>query len=162
MKLLSPLKWLTVVGFLSMFVPTHAADAANTLKSMESDVLLNTFIVFNFLRVVFYVPGFLKMAKATSNLDTHSLFMWCCWIFANGTTALVFLVQQGHFTSAVWLNLMNTLMCCVGFGLILYKRMRYSGQSESTTTDTIGEENIEVSSHKTATGLPLEYLRHAA
>ena len=161
MTLLPHIRWLTFVGCLSMLCQAHAADTSNALKSMESDVLLNTFIVFNFLRVVFYIPGFLKMAKATSNLDTHSLFMWCCWIFANGTTALVFLVQQGHFTSAVWLNLMNTLMCCVGFGLILYKRMRYSGQSESGVDDNINE-NAVVTFPQTATGLPLEYLRHAA
>lgn len=157
------LKWLTLLGCLTMYGQAHAVQAPGTLNSMESDALLHLFIIFNFLRVLFYVPGFLKMAKATSNLDTHSLFMWCCWIFANGTTAMVFLVQQGQFTSAVWLNIMNTLMCTIGFGLILYKRVRYSDQPEASSQEgTTQEESTLVPARRTATGIPLEYLRHAA
>ena len=101
---------------------------------------MNAFFFFNFLRVLFYVPAFKKMAESRSSLDSHSLFTWFCWIFANFTTGLVFYVDKGVMDSPVWLNLANAAMCCVGFGLIAWKRWRYSGVSESQATiDAVGD-----------------------
>lgn len=93
--------------------------------------LSDLFIVFNLGRVLFYLPSFKKMKSARNNLDSHSLVTWFCWIFANFTTGLVFYVQSSELDEKVGLNYANALMCCIGFGLILYKRIKFKGISES-------------------------------
>jgi len=93
--------------------------------------LTDLFIFFNLGRVLFYLPSFKKMNAARNNLDSHSLLTWSCWIFANFTTGLMFYVQSTELDYKVGLNYANALMCCIGFGLILSKRKKFAGISES-------------------------------
>ena len=93
-------------------------------------ITLSLFIFFNSARVLFYVPSFIKMAKAQNNLNTHSLITWFCWIFANFTTGMAFFIHSNTLDAQVVLNYANTFMCCIGLGLILYKRYRYKDISE--------------------------------
>lgn len=104
----------------------------NHLLSLLTIITLSDlFIIFNLARVLFYLPSFKKMKSAQNNLDSHSLITWFCWIFANFTTGLVFYVQSNEFDMKVGLNYANALMCCIGFGLIIYKRSKFKGISES-------------------------------
>lgn len=100
--------------------------------------LSDLFILFNLGRVLFYWPSFKKMNSAQNNLDSHSLITWFCWIFANFTTGLVFYVQSNELDVKVGLNYANALMCCIGFGLILYKRSKFKGISESDHQEQLG------------------------
>ena len=100
--------------------------------------LSDLFIVFNLGRVLFYLPSFMKMKSARNNLDSHSLITWFCWIFANITTGLVFYVQSGELDVKVGLIYANALMCSIGFGLILYKRRKFKGISESDRQEQLG------------------------
>jgi hypothetical protein len=93
--------------------------------------LADLFIFFNLGRVLFYFPSFRKMHAARNNLDSHSLLTWSCWIFANFTTGLMFYVQSNELDYKVGLNYANALMCSIGFGLILFKRKKFIGVSES-------------------------------
>lgn len=96
------------------------------------------FTVFNTLRVFFYVPQFIKLVKQKHNLDSHSLFMWFSWIFANATVAAYFAILSGWDEKAL-LNLANSIMCLIGFSIIFYKRTKYRGVHESGIADLINE-----------------------
>lgn len=102
----------------------------------ENLILLNiAFTVFNALRVWFYIPSFRLMVKQKNNLQSHSLFTWASWIFANATVGIYFVILSGIDEKAI-LNFANAFMCLVGFSIILYKRSKYEDSSESDK-DTI-------------------------
>ena len=96
------------------------------------------FMVFNSLRVFFYVPQFYKLIKQKHNLDSHSLFMWFSWIFANLTVAFYF-VQLSGWDDKSLLNMANSFMCLVGFSIIIYKRKKYKGVHESGISELMDE-----------------------
>lgn len=96
------------------------------------------FTVFNSLRVLFYVPQFKKLVKQKHNLDSHSLFMWFSWIFANATVAIYFVQLSGWDEKAI-LNMANAVMCLIGFSIILYKRKKYKGIHESGISELMDE-----------------------
>ena len=96
------------------------------------------FTVFNSLRVFFYLPQFLKLVKQKHNLDSHSLFMWFSWIFANATVAIYF-VQLAGWDEKALLNIANSFMCLVGFSIIFYKRKKYKGIHESGIAELMNE-----------------------
>lgn len=96
------------------------------------------FTVFNSLRVLFYVPQFKKLVKQKHNLDSHSLFMWFSWIFANATVAIYFVQLSGWDEKAI-LNMANAFMCLIGFSVILYKRKKYKGIHESGISELMDE-----------------------
>ena len=96
------------------------------------------FTVFNSLRVLFYVPQFKKLVKQKHNLDSHSLFMWFSWIFANATVAIYFVQLSGWDEKSI-LNIANAFMCLIGFSIILYKRKKYIGVHESEISELMDE-----------------------
>lgn len=87
-------------------------------------LLAISFTVSNSLRVLFYLPQFHKFIKAEDSLESHSLFMWISWIVANLTVAIYFFIDSGLDQKAL-LNFANSLMCCVGASIIIYKRAKY-------------------------------------
>lgn len=97
---------------------------------MFSSLLAGSFILFNTLRVLFYLPQIGKLVKARNNLATHSLFTWFSWVFANLTTGLLFYQQSNRLDDKVLLNMASAFMCAVVVGIILYKRNRYPAVEE--------------------------------
>lgn len=100
------------------------------------------FTVFNALRVYFYIPSFKLMIKQKNNLESHSLFTWFSWIFANATVAIYFVILSGWDEKAI-LNLANAFMCLVGFSIILYKRKKYKNVHQSGMV-VLEEDGIDV------------------
>ena len=87
-------------------------------------LLAISFAVSNTLRVLFYLPQFHKFINAKDSLESHSLFMWLSWVVANLTVAIYFCIQSGLDQKAL-LNFANSIMCCIGVSIIIYKRAKY-------------------------------------
>jgi hypothetical protein len=104
----------------------------------ETIGLAIAFTVFNTLRVLFYIPQFLKLIRQQNNLESHSLFMWFSWISANVTTSIYFVQLAGWDQKAI-INISNTFMCLLGFSIILYKRKKYQDIRESGFAELMGE-----------------------
>lgn len=81
-------------------------------------VLTWAFTLFNFLRVIAYLPT-LWAIQASGDASQHSLFTWLTWLGANLTMAAWLYEQQGRQLSrAVVVNACNATLCAAICGVI--------------------------------------------
>jgi PQ loop repeat len=55
---------------------------------MFSDVAYDLFTIFNWLRIVAYLPQIYKIARDTNGASSISYSTWLLWTAANGSTAV--------------------------------------------------------------------------
>jgi hypothetical protein len=81
-------------------------------------VLTWAFTLFNFLRVIAYLPT-LWAIQSSGDASQHSLFTWLTWLGANLTMAAWLYEQQGRrLGRAAAVNACNAAMCAAICGAI--------------------------------------------
>jgi hypothetical protein len=83
-----------------------------------------SFVVFNMLRVLLYVPQLMTCLRDDRGCPTINLGTWCSWIVANASTGLYMWLFQSDVLGLV-LNLGNAAMCAATVGVTVVKRQAY-------------------------------------
>jgi hypothetical protein len=84
------------------------------LNSLYLNLLSATFVFWNSVRILTYVPTILKLKKSGASARDYSLATWASWVLSNGFFALYLWEQsRRELNEMVILNCGNTLMCLV-------------------------------------------------
>lgn len=92
-------------------------------------VVAACFVVFNAIRVIFYIPQIATCWSDRQGCPTINLLTWCSWLIANASTGLYMWMFQGDVWG-LFLNLGNALMCGLTVGITVVKRQRHLREAE--------------------------------
>jgi hypothetical protein len=91
-----------------------------------------SFVLFNSLRIVLYLPQLLTCWRDELGCPTINLWTWNCWTAANASTGLYFWIFQGDAWALV-LNLANAAMCLATVVVTLTRRRAYAARRRPQT-----------------------------
>ena len=89
-----------------------------------SDLTIVLFSLFNFLRLISYLPQIIRIARDKMGAPTISYATWAMWIGANGSTAAYAAVNV-HDWMLCLISAFNSFCCIIVVILTVYKRNEF-------------------------------------
>jgi hypothetical protein len=105
--------------------------------TMGLDVVALAFSAFNVLRIVFYIPQIVAVARDQYGAQAISFSCWTVWACANVSTGIYAWDRLGDDTLVLVTGL-NAACCVAVLGLTAYKRATHARPMKGVTVTTAG------------------------